>query len=163
MNMKMSLAQALRKRAELIAKVATLQQRILEATTYVEGRESYTQSEFNAMVDDLIAVRSALSRLKIAIDKGNHIEQNGKSVYECIVARGDVNASLQFAQQMRNMANGALGRQYGYDENENAPKMKSRATVKELDVAVDGLQKQLRDLDNEISDKNGSIQIEVNI
>ena len=162
--MKMSLAQALRKRAELIANVQTLQQRVLESTTYFEGRESYTEVEYNGMLGELQRSRNQLTALKVAIDAGNHIAQNGRSVYQCIVERGDVNAALQFAVQLRNVANSASGRQYGYnDENENAPKMKSRKTVKDMDTVVDCKQKHLRDLDNEISDKNGSIQIEVDL
>jgi len=156
--MKMSLAQALRKRAELIANIQTLQQRIQEATTYVEGRESYSAQDYAAMSAELVKVRNELTALKVAIDKGNHVEQNGKSVYQCIVKRGDVNADLQFASQLRSHAHSATGREYF---NEEAPKMMSRVSVKEVDARVDALQKQLRDIDNEISDKNGTIQIDV--
>jgi len=161
--MKMSLAQALRKRAELISNITTLQQRVLEATTYVEGHESYTLEDYAAMCNDLTLAREKLIALKIAIDKGNHIAQNGKSVYEAIVERGDINASLMFAQQMRSVVHGISSRSYSYRNNEDAPETKSRTTIKQADEYVDGLQQKMRDIDNEISDKNGSLQIEVNI
>ena len=161
--MKMSLAQALRKRAELIANIQTLQQRVMEATNYVEGRESYSKTDYDSMGCDLKNARSQLTALKVAIDKGNHVEQNGKSVYQCIVERGDINAELMFATQLRNTVQGVLGNRYGYDENENAPKTQSRVTVKDMDAAVDALQKKMRDIDNEISDKNGSLKIEVDL
>lgn len=161
--MKMSIAQALRKRAELISNITTLQQRVLGATIYVEGRESYAPEDYTTMCNDLTLARGKLVALKIAIDKGNHIAQNGKSVYEAIVERGDTNALLVFAEQVRSTVHSTGSRQYNYRNNDEVAETKSRVTVKQADEHVDMVRQKLRDLDNEISDKNGSLQIEVNI
>jgi len=156
--MKLSLAQALRKKAELINELNTLQSRLVEGVVYKQDEEIYSKDDMNTMQDTMNMKRAELLSLKLAIDAGNHVVLNGKTVYALIVEKGEVKAELEFWCRTRNAVAQALTDRYGY--NENAPKKMTRLNVKQADANIDALRKTMKTLDNDISDLNGKIEIE---
>jgi hypothetical protein len=160
-KMKKSLAQLLRKRAEVVAEIATLQGRLQEAVTYREGAEMYSNDDFAAMRGALDNARGCLVKLKVAIDKGNHTSFDGKTVFALITQRGEVKSSLDFWAHVRNHVASRIGGEYGYDKD--APKVCARLTLREVDAELDRLKKTMRDVDDSISNINGKLEVEVDL
>jgi hypothetical protein len=156
--MKMSLAQALRKKAELINELSTLQSRLVEGVVYKEHDELYSKDDMKEMQNMMNLKRVELLSLKLAIDNGNHTVMSGKTVYALIVEKGEVKAELEFWCQTRNTVAQSMTHRFGYDEK--APKVLTRITVKQADTNIDSLRKMLKTLDNNISDLNGKIEVE---
>jgi hypothetical protein len=159
--MKMSLAQALRKKNEIVNEVATLQSRIREAVVYREGSEIYSSAEFIAMQSALKQCCKNLVTVKVAIDRGNHTSFDGSTVYQLITQRGETKQALEFLVALRNTVAGGMNGGYGYREEERAPKAMTRMPIK--DIAIDASKKAMREMDDKISNINGKLDIEVEI
>ena len=163
--MKMSLAQALRAKAELVKEIMLTQSRITECVTYTEGHEVYSQGDYDELVTKLDKQRKNLMLLKLAVDTGNHIESDPErdSVHKLIIARGEAKADLDFTQSLRNLVVHA-SQPRGTDYHGNpVPQTKARMTVKNVDVQLDNLRKFIKTIDDRISDMNGKVQVAVDL
>jgi hypothetical protein len=156
--MKMTLAQALRKKNEIIAEIATLQGRINEALVYRKENKTYSDKDFSKMVKALSDSRKRLVTIKTAIDKGNHTCMNGDTVFGLITLRGETKSELDFATQLRcRLSNDH------YEYNDKAPKIVRRMSIMEVDALTDKLKNQLREIDDKISNINGRMQVEADV
>jgi hypothetical protein len=161
--MKLSLAQALRKKAELVTDINTLQARILEGAVYTEGSQVYSAEDMAEMWKSLEAKRKSLLAIKAAIDIGNHVAMSGDTVYNLILTRGELKAVADFWGGLRTSVSQAVSGHNRFGFNREEPKPKVSLSIKEIDSRVDGIRKSIKAVDDMISDLNGKIQIDADI
>jgi len=150
----MNLAQAMRKKNELLALVHKLEARVQQAMTYLEGHETYNQVDYEGMVLSLKDARSELFSLKVAIDTANHKDTGGVCVQHCIIRKGEIKAELEHTRGLRQVVDAVP---YRWDED--APEQKHRESAKELDIRIDRLEEELRKTDDLICALNGEIEV----
>ena len=97
----MNLAQALRKKNELVSKIAKLEARVRQAMSYMEGHETYTQDDYDQMRDELQDTRNDLLGLKQAMSTANHVDVNGTCIQHLIIKKGEVKSLLDFVRAQR--------------------------------------------------------------
>jgi len=152
----MNLAQALRKKNELVSKIGKLEGRVKQAMSYTEGRETYTQEDYDRMRDELATTRNKLLGLKQAMSAANRVDVDGTCVQDLIIKKGELKSLLDFVRQQRVMVD--VGRINQWDDE--SPEQIHRENAKDLDTRIDDLETELRETDDQINSMNGKITVE---
>ena len=149
----MKIAQALRKHAEMRARINLLEERIKKDFIKTEGKiTSYSEADFNKLVDELKGLRGNSYRLKVAIDAANGVEVDGKSVALVLTDRNKVTQELAFWTELRNMD----AERYVIREGIKSEK---RILDSELDRVIDNLTNDRRRLDDVICYLNATVEV----
>jgi len=149
----MNIAQALRKHAEMRARIGLLEERVKKDFIIVEGKTpSYSREEFGKLILELSALRSDAGFLKQSIEYANNKVVNENSVSVCLAIRNRVSQALAFFIELRNMD----AERYMIREG---MKIEKRISDGELDKNIDDLTNERRKLDDVICKLNATIEI----
>lgn len=160
----MKLVEALKQRKQLINEISVFEERLLGGMVYYPEATSltpsgiYTKSECDEMVKSLEEKRQKLINIKVAICEANNeaIEEDGKSIQELVIERGELGAAVSFSKKMRGKCSpdGA-----GYYTNDTDVKRKTIYTAKSLDAEIDEAVKSLAELDMKLAQLNQKVEV----
>lgn len=149
----MKLAEALQERADLNRKIQQLQSRLLNNATVQEGEQTAEDpqvllKELNASVDRLqwIIAKVNLTNCQTKVE--------GKTLTELIAEKDCLSIKIEKYRNFLNSASNLAGR-----AAHTEIKVLSAVNVRELQTQLDGLCKQLRQVDNAIQQTNWSTDL----
>lgn len=149
----MKLAEALQERADLNRKIQQLQSRLLNNATVQEGEQTAEDpqvllKELNASVDRLqwIIAKVNLTNCQTKVE--------GKTLTELIAEKDCLSIKIEKYRNFLNSASNLAGR-----AAHTEIKVLSAVNVRELQTQLDGLCKQLRQVDNAIQQTNWSADL----
>ncbi|MEK6833208.1 MAG: hypothetical protein AABY32_04115 [Nanoarchaeota archaeon] len=154
----MKLSEALRKRKIIADQISKLEERAKKAAsvrTLMEGDtaieiETYTDVEFQLMLNDLEAKRKYLLAFKKAIIEGNCERLDdfgGKNINDLIAERNNIKAEMAFWSTLIT--------------NDTYDIRKHRILAKDVDAKVDAMTTKISELDNQINAINTEIEVSI--
>ena len=151
----MNIQQALRKAAEIRARISVLESRIQSDILVAVGEQPrYTIEEFDSMASELEKCRFELQAVKESIDNANHmVGEDGESVQSLMNLRTTLSDRLAFRTSLRQ----AEGDRYGL--REGTRKFERRIGDAVLDRHIDEMVAERRRIDDRICAKNALISV----
>ena len=151
----MNIQQALRKAAEIRARISVLESRIQSDILVAVGEQPrYDNGAFESMQAELEKRRFELEGLKRDIDAANHVVgDDGDSVHSLMALRSTLSDRLAFKTSLRQ----AEGDRYGL--REGTRKFERRIGDAVLDRHIDEMVAERRRIDDRICAKNALISV----